>query len=221
MIRPTQVKASTEGRARWMAAGLLALSTLSTPALASAIGGSASPVAFLARYDPQQGETLVQGKVAPGTCLSFKLRDEWSISAGDGGAHVLTGRSGAAVELRVRQAEELGGLPQHHLAERDAAILQRTYEDMIGKPVQAVAHASTAYRGVSRWSATWIDGNLDSSGHALTIEAFIVETGPASVMEMSLTGFGSPETYEAEVGRMLGSLNLTDGRDCRLQRVSW
>ena len=68
-------------------------------------------------------------------------------------------------------------------------------------------------RRCSRWSASWIDGNF--AGHFLEIEAFIVEAPGGSVIDLTFTNVGDAIDHEATVARLLSSLTVINGSDCR------
>ena len=54
---------------------------------------------------------------------------------------------------------------------------------------------------MSRWSASWIDGNF--AGHFLEIEAFIVEAQGGSVINLTFTNVGDAIDHEATVAPLV------------------
>jgi hypothetical protein len=171
--------------------------------------------AVTARFDRPEQMTRLRGIIAADTCVTISLAGEWTPLPAVGDELTLATSTGAEVEIRVRPAAELRGFPQARLAERDAAALQRSYEDVLGKPALAVAHEPTSHAGVSRWSATWVDGNLANASQALTVETFIVETAAGSALELSFANFKTAEAHDAQVGHALSSLRTVTGRECK------
>jgi hypothetical protein len=212
-VRPARLRERL--RSAWLAC--IVLPTLSAGALAVT---SQSPV-FLgqvaATFDPVRHETVIKSEVATDSCVMFRLPDEWRLSQGEQGAFSLTAPSGAEISLRLRSAAELKGLPHPDQTGRNAAALQQEYEEVIGKPVQAVSHEETGHPGVTRWSATWIDANLAQPSHSYTIETLIVATGDDSTLEMTFVGNWGPDLVRFEVSRLLPSLRIITGSDCRLR----
>jgi hypothetical protein len=104
-------------------------------------------------------------------------------------------------------------MPQPDLASRDAAFLQRDYEELLGRPAQSVSLSSDA--GATRWSATWIDANLPTASHAMTIEALIVPLSNEWVLELSLSGAETQGAYNAIAQRLLANLKVQGRSTCR------
>ena len=106
-------------------------------------------------------------------------------------------------------------MPQPDLAIRDAAALQRDYEELMGQPAQSVSLSSEAGAGAIRWSATWIDANLPTASNAMTVETLIVPLSSEWVLELSLSGVRSREGYEALAWRLLARLKVEGRAACR------
>jgi hypothetical protein len=217
MIRPVRpARPYDHLRSAWLAC--LLLPALSAAALAVTSQSPLFPVQVAAAFDPVRHETLVRSEVAAGSCVMFRLPDEWRLSQGDQGDFSLAAASGAEIVLRLRSAADLKGLPHPDQAGRNAAALQQEYEEVVGKPVQAVSHEPTGHPGVTRWSATWIDANLAHPGHSLTVETLIVAAADESTLEMTFSGNWGPDLVRFEVSRLLPSLRVISGSDCR-QRI--
>jgi hypothetical protein len=198
-------------------AGLLAgAMVLAAPVQAS--GGLRAPEARnsrpLARFDPAAGETRVTGHVAPGLCFSFRLPQEWRLDPDGSEIRLKAAVSEAGIDVNLRSAGALQHLPQRDLASRDAAFLQRDYEDLLGRPAQSVSLASS-HAGAVRWSATWIDANLPTSSRAMTVEAFIIPLSKEWVLELSPENTGTPDAHNALVRQLLTGLTVHGGADCR------
>jgi hypothetical protein len=212
----TGQEAKTYKRLCLMRIACLTASLLSgMPSFASTDDAPASPLEIIAQFDPIRHETRIQGEILADACMTLQLTGEWKLSGSDDSRSSLATASGAEIEVRVRPAAELKSVPHGDLADREAAALQRTYEEIVGKPVQAVLHEPTGYKGVSRWSATWFDGNFANAGHSFEIETFIVEASGGSALELTFTNKGSPDAHEAAVARMLSSLRVINGSDCQ------
>jgi hypothetical protein len=104
-------------------------------------------------------------------------------------------------------------MPQPDLAGRDAAILQRDYESLLGRPAQSVILASSA-SGASRWSATWIDANLPAPSRSLTIETFIVPLSREWVLELSFSNVEAREAHDDLTQTLLKDLMVQGGAAC-------
>jgi hypothetical protein len=164
MIRGIRL-ASIDRKSSWTSAralqflSVLALSLPGSVALATTNDEPASPVEITTHYDAVRHETRVQGETAADACMTLQLPGEWRLSRGLDATYALAGTSGAEVEIRVRPAV-LSRNEAAASADRHAAALQRNYEEVIGKPVQAAVFETTPYKGVSRWAGTWFDANL-------------------------------------------------------------
>ena len=156
--------------------------------------------------DPASGDTRVAGRAAHNACFTLVLPQEWTLTTDDEGAAILKDESSAAtLKLDTRAVAAGGGLDD--LATRDADFLRRDYEDLLGRPAQAITLSSVA-AGAKRWSATWVDMNLPSASHSLTVETFIVPLTSASVLELTLTDVPGREAYEALMRGALGGLKV-------------
>ncbi|QRM30425.1 hypothetical protein [Microvirga sp. VF16] len=162
-----------------------------------------------AHFDSTTHRTRVSGKAAPDLCFSFSLPDEWHLADTSLKAVV----SNADLTIDLRSAEELRDMPQSDLAARDAAVLQRDYEELLGRPAQSVSLSSDA--GAMRWSATWIDANLPSASHAMTIETVIVPLSSEWVLELSLSGVATREAYDALAQHLLVRLKVQGRAACQ------
>jgi hypothetical protein len=165
------------------------------------------------RFDPERQETKVAGHVAPGLCFSIRLPQEWRVRTSGPKTKLETASSYAELELGFRSAHELRHMPQPDLASRDAAVLQRDYEDLLGRPAQSVSLAASV-AGVTRWSATWIDIHLPAASHAMTVETFIVPLSSEWILELSLSNVDKRESYDALMQTLLAELNVQGGAAC-------
>jgi hypothetical protein len=165
------------------------------------------------RFDARTGQTRVLGPVAPEACFALSLPQEWRSQTGGLDTHLKAASSNAELEVSLRSAYELRGLPQPDLASRDAALLQQDYENLLGRPAQSISLASLA-AGASRWSATWVDAHLPSGAHGMTVETLIVPLSSDWVLELSLTNVEERAHYEALMKAMLTSLKVQRGPAC-------
>ncbi len=163
------------------------------------------------RFDPQARRTRVAGRADSRQCFSFTLPEEWRSIAGGMEARLKSALSGAELVVNLRSSNELRGLPQPDLASRDAALLQRDYETLLGRPAQSVSLASLA-PGAARWSATWIDAQLPAG--PMTIEAFIVPLSDDWVLELSFSNLDAREEHDALVRSLLTGLRVQQGSGC-------
>jgi hypothetical protein len=197
---------------RWAGkAAILGLLTAAPHAQAANDPLAASPMSepVQARFDPVTRQTVVIGATPSDGCFSFSLPNEWRMSA----EGLTSAVSDVQVAIGLRSAQELRGMPQPDLVSRDAAFLQRDYEEMLGRPAQSVSLTSTA--GATRWSATWIDANLPTASKAMTVETLIVPLSSQWVLELSLTGIESREAYDALAQQLLARLKLRGGALCQ------
>jgi len=205
--------------------GALFVALLIVPdAIASTGFSTAVPTAQIgARFDPIAQETRVREKVSADLCVSFRLSREWTLSLGRDAAleetASLRAPSGDDLEIRLRPAADLQAFPQADISARDAAALQDSYEELLGKPAQSVVHQPAGRPGVSRWSATWVDPNLAGPSHALTVETFIVDLRGDGALELTMNAKDSG-TYRQDISALLSSLQVTRGADCRDRPVA-
>lgn len=180
---------------------------------AQAAGGSPEAIAvdrrIETRFDPVAGRTLLTGRAAPDLCFSLALPDEWRRT--DDGARAAA--SDAALTVKLRSAQELRGLPHADLVSRDAAALQQDYEELLGRPAQSVSLSSSA--GATRWSATWIDANLPTAPHPMTVETIIVPLSDEWVLELSPSGIETREAYNSLAQDVLARLTVQGRAGCR------
>ncbi len=167
-------------------------------------------------FSPGRHETGIRAPLAQDLCVAMRLPEEWRASQDDHGIRLRSTEWGSELSLSARSASELRTYPRAGAAARDALALQREYEEMLGKPAQSLAHEPTGYPGVSRWSAMWIDMNFAAASRALSIETYIVETNGPWTVELTFANVGAAKEHDAEVGRMLSSLQVTLGRGCAL-----
>jgi hypothetical protein len=160
-------------------------------------------------FDPSTRQTWVTGRAGADLCFSLALPDEWRLSA-QGLEAVL---SDVELALSLRSAQELRDMPQPDLASRDAAVLQRDYEELLGRPAQSVSLSSNA--GATRWSATWVDANLPTASHAMTVETLIMPLSAEWVLELSLSGVETQEAYDALTQRLLSRLKVQGRAACQ------
>jgi hypothetical protein len=161
------------------------------------------------RFDPMIRQTSVTGAVPSGLCFSFSLPEEWRATAqGLQSAH-----SDVEIGIGLRSAGELRDMPQPDLASRDAAFLQKDYEELLGRPAQSVSLSS--HGKAARWSATWIDANLPSASQSMTVETLIVPLSGEWVLELSLSGVESQAAHDAIAQRLLTRLQVQGRAACQ------
>jgi hypothetical protein len=196
-------------------AAVLAALTISSLAQAASMPPSTDAMkeTLQARFDPLARQTRVVGRVAPGLCVSFNLPEEWRLETGGLEPRLKAVLSDAELEVGLRSAHELRDMPQSDLASRDAAFLQRDYEELLGRPAQSVSLSADA--GTTRWSATWVDANLPTASHAMTVETLILPLSNDQVLELSLSGADTQDAYDAFVRRMLGGLRVQGRASCQ------
>jgi len=161
------------------------------------------------RFDPATGQTWVTGRAAPELCFSLSLPDEWR-STGSG---IEAASSDEELAVGLRSAQDLRGMPQPDLASRDAAALQQDYEALLGRPAQSVSLSSDA--GATRWSATWVDANLPTAPHGMTVETLIVPLSDEWVLELSLSGVETRGAHDALSQRLLSRLKVQSRAACQ------
>jgi hypothetical protein len=161
------------------------------------------------RFDPMIRQTSVTGVVPSGLCFSFSLPEEWRRTA----EGLKAARSDVEIGIGLRSAGELRDLPQPDLASRDAAFLQKDYEELLGRPAQSVSLSS--HGTAARWSATWIDANLPSPTQSMTIETLIVPLSGEWVLELSVNGVETKAAYDALAQRLLARLQVQGRSACQ------
>ncbi|KAB0267506.1 hypothetical protein [Microvirga brassicacearum] len=201
----------------YIAAGIAILaSVLGLPAdsAVAAFSDRSRPEATAIRYLPSLGETQVAARIDQALCLAFSLPQEWRrVPAGNGAAlHLAAATGDGAIEIAFRSMRDLMELPQADPITRDAAFLQRDHEGVFGRPAQASSLESVP--GATRWTATWIDGNLPSSTHMLTLETYIVRASPDWMLEISISDIDDRDTYDTLVQRVLANLQTADPARC-------
>jgi hypothetical protein len=191
----------------------IALVLLSAASSAQAVGGlpdqpvMSEPVQV--RFDPATRQTSVTGAVPSGLCFAFSLPEEWRPTA----QGVKATFSAVEIGVGLRSAGELRDMPQPDLASRDAAFLQRDYEELLGRPAQSVSLSS--HGKATRWSATWIDASLPSASHAVTVETLIVPLSHDWVLELSVNGVDTQAAYDALAQRLLTRLQVQGRASCQ------
>jgi hypothetical protein len=164
------------------------------------------------RFDPTTGVTRITGIVARDLCVMLTLPLRWE-TADDRTAGLRETRSGVELALSVRAVDAPTTPLDPDLTSRDAHLLQSEYEDLFGRPAQAVALTRLA-SGLARWTATWIDANFSNPAHSLTTEAFLVELPQKRVLEMSLSNVGTREAYEDLAQEVLSRLKVSGAGQC-------
>ena len=177
----------------------------------SAAGGTLRETG--ATFDPVTQETRVQEQVSSGLCVSFRLDREWRVTRNQDTTLLQAAGNDADLEIRLRSASDLQEFPEPHLADREAAALQRTYESLIGRPAHAITHQPTGLSRVSRWSAVWVDANFAGASHALEVETFIVDLKSAA-LELTLTNGGTQVAHVDQIKGILSSLRIGTGTEC-------
>jgi hypothetical protein len=161
------------------------------------------------RFDSMIRQTSVTGAVPSGLCFSFSLPEEWRPTAqGLQSAH-----SDVEIGIGLRSAGELRDMPQPDLASRDAAFLQKDYEELLGRPAQSVSLSS--HGKAARWSATWIDANLPSAPQSMTVETLIVPLSSEWVLELSVDGAETQAAHDALAQRLLARLQVEGRAACQ------
>ncbi|MEE1655537.1 hypothetical protein VB618_04950 [Microvirga sp. CF3062] len=161
------------------------------------------------RFDPMIRQTSVTGVVPSGLCFSFSLPEEWRLTA----EGVKAARSDVEIGIGLRSAGELRDMPQPDLASRDAAFLQKDYEELLGRPAQSVSLSS--HGKATHWSATWIDANLPSASQSMTVETLIVPLSGEWVLELSLSGVDTRASHDALAQRLLTRLQVQGRAACQ------
>jgi hypothetical protein len=170
--------------------------------------------AIQARFDPAAQETIVASHVTPALCFTLSLPQEWRPNPDLETISLKAVSFEGELEVGLRSVHELQNLPQSDLAHRDAAFLQQDYESLLGRPAQSVSLTNPA-PGATRWSATWVDANLPTLSHAMTVEALIVPLSKEWVLELSLTKVESYKAYNALFQKILSGLKVHAGAACR------
>jgi hypothetical protein len=185
----------------------------------AANGSLAATGDMQAQYDPAARETRVSGHAARGLCFSFRLPQKWHLNTDGPETGLESISSEAQLGMSLRSAEALRHLPQRDLASRDAAFLQRDYEEVLGRPAQSASLsppvADAPIAGAVRWSATWVDANLPTPSRAMTVEALIVPLSAEWVLELTPANIDGAEPSNALVRQVLTGLILRSGADCR------
>jgi hypothetical protein len=161
------------------------------------------------RFDPLIRQTSVMGAVPSGLCFSFSLPEEWRSTA----RGLKSARSDVEIGIGLRSAGELRDMPQPDLASRDAAFLQKDYEELLGRPAQSVSLSS--HGKAARWSATWIDANLPSASQSMTVETLIVPLSGEWVLELSLSGIETQAAHDMLAQRLLTRLQVQGRAACQ------
>lgn len=161
------------------------------------------------RFDPMIRHTSVMGAVPSGLCFSFSLPEEWQSTA----QGLKSAQSEVEIGISLRAAGELRDMPQPDLASRDAAFLQKDYEELLGRPAQSVSLSS--HGKAARWSATWIDASLPSASQSMTVEALIVPLSGDWVLELSLSGVETQAAHDLLAARLLARLQVQGRAACR------
>ncbi|MBB3017454.1 hypothetical protein FHR70_000494 [Microvirga lupini] len=168
-----------------------------------------SSEAVQVRFDPMIRQTSVRGAAPSGLCFSFSLPGEWRPTT----QGLKSALSDVEIGIGLRSAGELRDMPQPDLASRDAAFLQKDYEELLGRPAQSVSLSS--HGSAARWSATWVDSNLPSSSQSMTVETLIVPLSGEWVLELSLSGVESQAAHDVLAQRLLTRLQVQGRAACR------
>lgn len=166
-----------------------------------------------AQFSADADETRVTARAAPDLCLAFSLPREWRAQPGGPEIRLQDASSDAELTLSLRPIAELQHVAEADLMRRDAVLLQRDYEALLGRPAQSVSLTGTAF-GAARWSATWIDASLPSASRQLTIETLIVPVSGDRVLELSLSNVDARPTHEAIVKTLLSGLTVQGAVAC-------
>ncbi len=119
---------------------LLGLLCLPTGLAASALPDSAANDVPVIIYRPAFGETQITARLNPGLCVAFSVPDEWRRDdAAAGGLRLVSSTGEGEIEIASRSIRDLNDLPQGNVSARDAALLQRDHEEILGRKAQASA----------------------------------------------------------------------------------
>ena len=196
-------------RARIVQAATLVLLSASAQAANGPLDRPMNSEPVQVRFDPMIRQTSVTGAVPSGLCFSFSLPEQWHSTA----QGLKSALSDVEIGIGLRSAGELRDLPQPDLASRDAAFLQKDYEELLGRPAQSVSLFS--HGKAARWSATWIDANLPSASQSMTVETLIVPLSGEWVLELSLSGVESQAAHDALAQRLLTRLQVQGRAACQ------
>lgn len=192
---------------------LLGLLCLSTGLAASALPDSAANDVPVIIYRPAFGETQITARLNPGLCVAFSVPDEWRRDdAAAGGLRLVSSTGEGEIEIASRSIRELNDLPQGNVSARDAALLQRDHEEILGRKAQA--SAVETMEGATRWTATWIDASLPAPSHSITVETFIVPASREWLLEVSVTDIDNRGAYDKLVAQVLSNIRTLGSAPC-------
>ena len=135
------------------------------------------------------------------------------------GAHEISFRGsktpGALINIKTWSASDLPpGEADKGVIDRVANAFQTEHEAALGKPAQAVSLTPVPSLGAAKWTATWIDGNLDTTSHSFTTEAFLVELSDQRVLSMTFVNAGTAPARDALAGSILSTLTVAREKRC-------
>ena len=122
---------------------------------------------------------------------------------------------GALINIKTWSASDVPpGEAQNGIVARVAGAFQTEHEAALGKPAQAVSLTPVPSLGAAKWTATWIDGNLDTTSHSFTTEAFLVELSDQWVLSMTFVNAGTAPARDALAGSILSTLIVARDKRC-------
>jgi hypothetical protein len=165
------------------------------------------------RYMPAIGETQITARLDPALCVAFSLPQEWRQDNPDGtGIRLVASTGEGEIELAWRAVRDLTELPRGEAVVRDAALLQRDHEAVLGRKAQA-SSVETVGRA-TRWTATWIDTSLPAPSHTLTVETYIVPASHEWLLELSVSDIGDRRAYDNLVRQVLSNIRTASTAQC-------
>lgn len=210
------VKTTTKTRGRseagYMAAliGALCIPTsLSAASVADQMPMEVSTIHYL----PATNETHVTARLDPALCVALSLPQQWRREGAEDGSLRLAASGGAGeIEVGWRAVRDLAGLPQGNAGSKDAELLQRDHEGLLGRK----ANASTVQTlgDATRWTATWIDTSLPAPSHSLTVETYIVPASREWLLELSISDINDRSLYEDLVRQVLSNVRTASSAQC-------
>jgi hypothetical protein len=184
-------------------------SDLSATSLPDQYPSETSAVSYL----PAVGETHVTARLDPAVCVAFSLPQEWRREGGEDGALRLAASGGdGEIEISWRAVRELAELPQGNVGSKDAELLQRDHEGLLGR--KAMTSTIETLGSATRWTATWIDTSFPAPSHSLTVETYIVPASREWLLELSISDIDDRSTYDDLVRQVLSNIRTASTAQC-------
>jgi hypothetical protein len=145
--------------------------------------------------------------------VAFSLPQEWRREGGEDGALRLAASAGdGEIEVAWRAVRDLAELPQGNAASKDAELLQRDHEGLLGRKAQASTVQTLG--SATRWTATWIDTSLPAPSHSLTVETYIVPASREWLLEFSISDIEDRAVYDDLVRQVLSNIRTASSAQC-------